>query len=271
MESEICRKFHNNPDINPRTGKRLIYGKGPYLKLVKECGPPPVLPKKSQIDESKFVSKLTTSSPKRSSPISQQKEEALPNLPEDVIFREIVMNNPDISNIGRFCTINKQFQKLCKDDEFWRGLYEKYYGNSGIYEVIIRENRFVSYYELFKLCFSLAKIFALEPLDPEYTKSEIIKNYTMKDLYLDTSLSFEKRGLREIPPEIGDLINLTDLYLGHNKIKEIPSTIGKLINLQELRLNNNRIENIPSEIGNLIKLKTLDLRHNRIKKITPEI
>lgn len=32
------KMFHKNPGINPDTGKRLIHGKGPYLKLVELYG-----------------------------------------------------------------------------------------------------------------------------------------------------------------------------------------------------------------------------------------
>lgn len=34
------RAFHNNPDINPDTGGKLIYGKGPYNKFVEKYGDP---------------------------------------------------------------------------------------------------------------------------------------------------------------------------------------------------------------------------------------
>jgi len=36
-DDEICCVFIANPKIHPETGKRLIYGKGPYLKYVKLC------------------------------------------------------------------------------------------------------------------------------------------------------------------------------------------------------------------------------------------
>lgn len=45
MDDEFKRKqaaFHKFPNINPDNGKRLIFGKGPYLKFVDKYGPPPV-------------------------------------------------------------------------------------------------------------------------------------------------------------------------------------------------------------------------------------
>jgi hypothetical protein len=40
------KQFHNNPGINPETGKKLIKGKGPYLKFVELYG----LPQKEEIN-----------------------------------------------------------------------------------------------------------------------------------------------------------------------------------------------------------------------------
>ena len=46
----------------------------------------------------------------------------------------------------------------------------------------------------------------------------------------------------EIPPEIGNLPNLTHLHLGENQLSgKIPAEIGSLTNLTELYLNNNQL------------------------------
>jgi Leucine-rich repeat (LRR) protein len=52
--------------------------------------------------------------------------------------------------------------------------------------------------------------------------------------------------LTELPPEIGNLNNLQELYLYNNRLNSIPSTIGDLDNLQHLRLDNNQLSNLPS-------------------------
>ena len=49
----------------------------------------------------------------------------------------------------------------------------------------------------------------------------------------------QNNNLGSLPPEIGDLKNVQDLYLGNNKISTIPGEIGKLKSLVELKLNNN--------------------------------
>ena len=68
----------------------------------------------------------------------------------------------------------------------------------------------------------------------------------------------------EIPPEIGDLVNLYGLHLSNNNLTgEIPQEIGNLTNLSQLGLwGNNLTGNIPSEIGNLTNLTDLILGEN---------
>lgn len=42
--SPHCQQFHQNPQVNPLTGKRIDIGGPTYRKLVSECGPPPAQP-----------------------------------------------------------------------------------------------------------------------------------------------------------------------------------------------------------------------------------
>jgi len=111
-------------------------------------------------------------------------------------------------------------------------------------------------------------------------------------------LELKSRGLTgEIPPEIGNLTNLTQIHLDGNQLTgeipkeignltsltylglhsneltgEIPSSIGNLTNLTELNLANNSLTGIPSEIGNLTNLTYLSLSDNQLSgEIPPEI
>mgnify|MGYP000582871662 CR=1 FL=1 len=77
-----------------------------------------------------------------------------------------------------------------------------------------------------------------------------------------------------IPQEIGNLTNLIDLYLSNNELTgSIPPEIGNLINLTGLRIYNNQLTGeIPSEIWNLTNLTELELRENQLTgSIPPEI
>lgn len=70
-----------------------------------------------------------------------------------------------------------------------------------------------------------------------------------------------------IPPEIGDMTNLTYLQIFGNYVLggTIPPEIGNLVNLEYLDLYNNDLSGtIPAEIGNLTKLKVLKIWTNNL-------
>jgi len=74
-----------------------------------------------------------------------------------------------------------------------------------------------------------------------------------------------------IPPEIGELTNLTYLRLSYNDLTgEIPSWIGNLTSLTLLDLGSNLLSGeIPSEIGNLTNLERLELLNNQLSGEIP--
>ena len=75
-----------------------------------------------------------------------------------------------------------------------------------------------------------------------------------------------------IPPEIGDLTNLTSLSLWNNQLTgSIPSEIGNLTELWFLYLLNNQFTSVPSSIGNLINLEVLNLSANPLISLPESI
>ncbi len=92
-----------------------------------------------------------------------------------------------------------------------------------------------------------------------------------KDL---TSLNLTNIELQSsIPPEIGQMINLTEINIsaGENLVGQIPPEIGDLINLTKLILKDNYLSGeIPSEIGNLTNLIELSLYTNSLNGEIPE-
>jgi len=77
-----------------------------------------------------------------------------------------------------------------------------------------------------------------------------------------------------IPPEIGNLVYLKELWLGGYQLTgSIPSEIWNLVNLRVLFLYWSRLTGpIPSEIGNLVNLQNLVLGSNQLTgTIPPEI
>lgn len=75
-----------------------------------------------------------------------------------------------------------------------------------------------------------------------------------------------------LPPEIGQLSELENLYLDYNQIAGvIPSEVGNLSQLKTLSLQNNQhTGSIPPEIGNLDSLCNLQLNNNQLSGSIPE-
>lgn len=66
---DVCKQFHADPTRNPRTGRKIEYGKGTYLALVAECGPPPNPPNKPVESMVQSFSEMTIERPKPFKPI----------------------------------------------------------------------------------------------------------------------------------------------------------------------------------------------------------
>ena len=84
----------------------------------------------------------------------------------------------------------------------------------------------------------------------------------LTQLYLDNNL----RLTGPIPTQLGNLTNLTLLDLSHNQITgPIPTQLGNLTNLTLLDLYGNQITGpIPTQLGNLTNLTDLELIGNRL-------
>ena len=77
--------------------------------------------------------------------------------------------------------------------------------------------------------------------------------------------------LTELPKEIGNLTNLTELNIGCNELTKLPKEIGNLTNLTNLNLSLNKLTELPKEIGNLTNLNVLDLSENELTELPKEI
>jgi len=83
-----------------------------------------------------------------------------------------------------------------------------------------------------------------------------------------TGLGLYDCGLKELPPEIGNLQNLTELSLGINKLSTLPPEIGNRQNLIGLDLPSNQLSSLPPEIGNRQNLTELNLHNNQLNQFT---
>ena len=76
-----------------------------------------------------------------------------------------------------------------------------------------------------------------------------------------------ERGIRKLPENFSNLVNLKLLDLNSNKLEELPEDIGKLIQLKELYVMRNQLTKIPESFTELTQLKKLDILHNKLKTL----
>ncbi len=84
-------------------------------------------------------------------------------------------------------------------------------------------------------------------------------------------LDVSNTGLTELPREIGRLTNLKILNVSGNKLTSLPEEIEQLKNLMTLDISNNSLAYLPSEIGNFKELLSLNLSRNQFPTIPVEI
>ena len=88
-----------------------------------------------------------------------------------------------------------------------------------------------------------------------------------------TELSLSWNGLSgTLPPELGNLTSLVNLYLRSNSLTgAIPGELGLLSNLITLDMSSNQLTSIPSQLGNLTSLLNLYLNNNLLTSIPSEL
>jgi leucine-rich repeat protein SHOC2 len=106
----------------------------------------------------------------------------------------------------------------------------------------------------------------------------LIKKIGIERIFNDLSsvpypfkLDLNHQNLLVLPDNIGELVNLTSLYISNNKLNFLPDNFDRLINLQELDASHNKLTCLPDSISSLISLKSLRLHHNKITKLPKNI
>ena len=173
-------------------------------------------------------------------------------LTKDVLFNIATML--DLDDLSNFCSSDSRINRLiCQDKNIWNFKLMKEFPD---YKVHINQRG----REAYELLLGLTKL-----------KKEFEYKGTIYELYKETKLNLSRKSLISLPPEIGNLSNLQELYLGGNNIEILPLEIENLSQLRQLWLNNNQITSLPSEIGNLTNLNVLWLHNNQIKSLPSEI
>lgn len=79
-----------------------------------------------------------------------------------------------------------------------------------------------------------------------------------------TQIVILNNSIETITPEITKLTLLKKLDLSGNNLKTLPTEIGQLKNLQTLKLSKNPLESIPAEIENCTNLKSLVIKGTKL-------
>ncbi len=77
--------------------------------------------------------------------------------------------------------------------------------------------------------------------------------------------------LTELPPEVGELVQLSSLDVCENRLIRLPDSICRLSHLSSLRARNNCLEGLPETIGEMKKLHTADFAFNCLTSIPKSI
>ena len=87
-------------------------------------------------------------------------------------------------------------------------------------------------------------------------------------------LSLSSLGLTSVPRaafEAPLALQLRRLDLSHNDLRALPPELGALRNLEELFLNGNPLKALPSEIEGCLALKVIDLRETHVAQLPPSL
>ena len=101
--------------------------------------------------------------------------------------------------------------------------------------------------------------------------SEDNATYRVTHLRLNNPSTWSAGLTGTLPPELGNLTSLRELWLEGNQLTgPIPSELGNLVNLQQLRIDHNQLTGaIPPEFGNLANLEWLYLNNNQLTGAIP--
>ena len=77
--------------------------------------------------------------------------------------------------------------------------------------------------------------------------------------------------LTQLPENVGNLTNLSSLYLEWNILTQIPTSFSELTNLTNFAISNNYLTSLPNDFGELTSLVFLDLGYNQLTSIPESI
>ena len=73
--------------------------------------------------------------------------------------------------------------------------------------------------------------------------------------------------LKELPPQVGQLKDLSTLILSGNALSSLPESIGNLQNLRVLEVDNNELTELPTTLAQCSKLQVLNAANNKLSSL----
>ena len=91
--------------------------------------------------------------------------------------------------------------------------------------------------------------------------------FQLKALVISGCMDINGNKLKEIPNEIYELRNLTELSIYAMNIDKISTQIGNLTNLKKIKISRTNIQTLPYNFYNLTQLNNIDLSNNKLSKL----
>ncbi|MCP4438723.1 MAG: leucine-rich repeat domain-containing protein [Aureispira sp.] len=96
-----------------------------------------------------------------------------------------------------------------------------------------------------------------------------VKNNILRSMHEARFVVSYKSSLRQLPPEIGQMENLKELYIyGCHSLKDLPEELGQLKNLKKLNLAGSFFQKLPKVLAKLEGLEELNLSKMAFTKTT---
>lgn len=103
--------------------------------------------------------------------------------------------------------------------------------------------------------------------DKETARAEVIRAF----LNQSNTLNLGNLRLTCLPPEIGCLTNVKNLYVQGNQLKALPQEMARLPHLEQLYLRGNPLRQLSDWVGDFEKLGWLDLSSTQLELFPPAI
>lgn len=87
----------------------------------------------------------------------------------------------------------------------------------------------------------------------------------------DYALEQDRNKITEVPADIANITNLTNLNLENNEVRNVHVALARLKKLKRLNLNHNKLKDLPEQIANMGNLKELNIDDNPFDLLPPEI